>query len=255
MAPHRPPRIALALAITLAAVGARGCGGTPRGGVEATAPVATPPETATPEESPSDIVPAPGQPLRTRAQLDQLIERLGSERHADPERVIRDCKLEAGMSVADIGCGIGYFTFRLADAVGETGSVVALDIDRYLLDVLRADIDRRGSPLYRAIDVRLTDQRDAGLAAASIDVAFMAHLDFMAMEMLSPRGEAFMQTVIRALRPGGRLVVLQWMGVDPPFSSHEHVTDNAIGLGLTPIDTVHYEATNSYLQTFGRAEP
>ena len=45
-----------------------------------------------------------------------------------PVRVIEDINLRPGETVADIGCGSGYLTFRLADAVGADGKVLAEDI-------------------------------------------------------------------------------------------------------------------------------
>jgi len=47
-----------------------------------------------------------------------------------PEEVIKALSIQPGDHVADLGSGSGYFTFRLADAVGPTGKVYAVDIDK-----------------------------------------------------------------------------------------------------------------------------
>ncbi len=49
-----------------------------------------------------------------------------------------------GMTVADIGCGMGYFSIAMAEMVGERGSVIAADIQQEMLDILRKRAEKRG---------------------------------------------------------------------------------------------------------------
>ncbi len=53
-----------------------------------------------------------------------------------PDRVIESLRLEPGSKVADVGAGGGYFTFRLADAVGKDGRVYAVDVDEEMTTYL-----------------------------------------------------------------------------------------------------------------------
>lgn len=56
-------------------------------------------------------------------------ERFGRDRWQQPERVVAALAIEPGARVADLGAGGGYFTGRLADAVGPTKVVYAVDVD------------------------------------------------------------------------------------------------------------------------------
>src|SRR3990172_9550282 len=56
----------------------------------------------------------------------------GRDEWQQPERVVEALGLEPGARVADLGSGGGYFTFRLARAVGPTGKVYAVDVDEDL---------------------------------------------------------------------------------------------------------------------------
>jgi ubiquinone/menaquinone biosynthesis C-methylase UbiE len=58
-----------------------------------------------------------------------------------PDRVIASLEIEPGDYVADIGAGDGYFTFRLADAVGSNGKVFAVEVDDELVEALRRKAD------------------------------------------------------------------------------------------------------------------
>ncbi|MDP8957777.1 MAG: hypothetical protein M3N51_00920, partial [Actinomycetota bacterium] len=55
---------------------------------------------------------------------------LRRDRWQQPERVVAELGLQPGDRVADLGAGGGYFTFRLARAVGPSGVVYAVDTDR-----------------------------------------------------------------------------------------------------------------------------
>jgi SAM-dependent methyltransferase len=53
-------------------------------------------------------------------------------------RLIRECGIGPGMRVLDIGCGVGDMSMLLAEAVGDTGSVVALDREAAAIEVARS---------------------------------------------------------------------------------------------------------------------
>lgn len=66
------------------------------------------------------------------------------EKHGGQSTTIDALELRSGLRVADIGCGPGRLTFRIADAVGPDGEVVALDMQPRMLERVRARIAERG---------------------------------------------------------------------------------------------------------------
>ena len=61
----------------------------------------------------------------------------------NPERILRGLVSE-GDTVIDLGCGPGFFTLPLARMAGETGSVIAVDLQPEMLEQLRQRAERAG---------------------------------------------------------------------------------------------------------------
>ena len=74
-----------------------------------------------------------------------------------PDKVIRSLKLDGGDRVADLGAGGGYFTFRLADAVGGGGKVYAADIDSNMIEHLQQRARDEGYPNVEAVRGEVDD--------------------------------------------------------------------------------------------------
>src|SRR5688572_26305178 len=70
------------------------------------------------------------------------LERREREEEENPDLAMRLIRVQRGQTVADLGAGSGYYTRRLAKAVGETGKVYAVDIQQGMLDLLQASLAR-----------------------------------------------------------------------------------------------------------------
>ena len=114
----------------------------------------------------------------------------------EAEQVMALAGVAPGMSVADIGAGDGYYTVRLAAVVGETGRVLANDIDE---DALRRLGDRVERERLDNISIIPGEAADPRLPPASFDRIFMVH---MYHEVTEPY--AFLWHLRPALRQGGK---------------------------------------------------
>ncbi len=123
-----------------------------------------------------------------------------------PARVIQALELKPGMKVADIGAGTGYFTFRIAPKVPE-GKVLGVDIQPQMLAMLRRTAERRGVKNVEPVRGR---EDDPNLPEAGVDVALMVDAYH---EFDHPR--EMMQGIVRGLKPGGRVVLVEYRAEDP----------------------------------------
>jgi len=121
-----------------------------------------------------------------------------------PDRVLADMSLGPGRVVADVGCGHGYFTFRLAQAVGDQGHVCAADIDREAV----ADVRERAKREHLAnVEAIVSEPTDTKLTSGSLDAALICNvLHEAAPEQRLP----LMRDIVRALKPGACLYLIDW---------------------------------------------
>lgn len=124
-----------------------------------------------------------------------------------PEVVIDAMDLQGGEVVADLGAGSGYFTFRLAKAVGDKGKVLAVDIQDEMLETIR----RRAKSLGVTNVEEIKDsETDPHLPPSSLDLVLMVdvyhELDYPYEVMTNVRA---------ALRPRGRVMFVEYRKEDP----------------------------------------
>jgi len=112
-----------------------------------------------------------------------------------------------GMIVLEPGCGMGYFTLPLARMVGPEGRVVAVDVQGKMLSVLERRARKAG--LLDRIELREAGSDGMGLEDLSFQVDFAAALH-MVHEM--PDQSSFFSEVWNALKPGGRLLLVEPRG-------------------------------------------
>ncbi len=140
------------------------------------------------------------------------------ERHTwlPVSEVLERLDLRAGMTVADVGAGTGYFALPLATAVGERGKVFAIDLQPEMLALLQPKLVPAG---IANVDCRVGEATETGLAAGSCDLVLLANLWHELDHLPRVLGE-----VKRILRKAGRVGILDWRpGVEqPPGPPLEH---------------------------------
>jgi SAM-dependent methyltransferase len=158
------------------------------------------------------------------------LERPEREQEESPVKAIELMKLRPTDVVADIGAGSGYFSFRLAERVPK-GKVLAVDIQQEMIDVLAKVAKAKGMTNVQPV---LGTVEDPKLPEASVDVVLMvdAYHEF-------DHPNEMMTAIVKALRPGGRVVQLEYRAEDPnvPIKPHHKMTEaqarlemNAVGL-------------------------
>lgn len=111
--------------------------------------------------------------------------------------ILRD-HVRPGQTVADLGCGSGFYTFRLADLVGPEGTVIAVDRDPRLVRRLREVQAKRRSA--RNVHLRVSPaERLRGIASGTVD--FLLSNNVLCCTDL--RSESVGE-IARVLKPGGR---------------------------------------------------
>jgi ubiquinone/menaquinone biosynthesis C-methylase UbiE len=145
-------------------------------------------------------------------QWRQRLETESREVYVQRHAIVAAARARPGMAVADVGAGTGLFTRLFAAEVGAGGRVYAVDIAReFVLGNLRR---ARAEGHDNVVGIE-SSQQDTKLAAASIDLAFIcdAYHHF-------EQPQAMLASIRRALRPGGSLVVVDFVripGVSPDW--------------------------------------
>ncbi len=172
----------------------------------------------------------------------ELVHQLAC-RKEDDSAVLALLDLRPGESAADVGCGSGFYTLEMASAVGPDGTVHALDIQEDSLAFLRERLEALGCPGCGEITLVHNRIDDVGLPPSSLDAMLMSHLDFHAYHPPLPENERMIASAAAALRPTGRLVVVQDLYVIPG-GGEEHIVTNfeAVGLVLAEEPAYHEDS-------------
>jgi len=135
------------------------------------------------------------------------LERPEREKEEQPTKLLDALKLHPGDVVADIGAGSGYLTFRLADRVGPRGKVLAVDIQPEMLALIR---ERMKARMVNNVEPIRGTEKDPKLPANAVDLILMVDV-YHEFEYPVEMADA----MIRALKPGGRLVFVEYRLEDP----------------------------------------
>jgi ubiquinone/menaquinone biosynthesis C-methylase UbiE len=135
------------------------------------------------------------------------LERDEREFEEKPALVIDALQVKAGDTVADLGAGSGYYSFRLAYVVGPRGKVLAVDIEGKMLGVIR---DRAARQKISNVETIRSTAADPNLAAGSVDLLLMVDVYH---ELAFPYET--MRGVVAALKPGGRVALVEYRKEDP----------------------------------------
>jgi ubiquinone/menaquinone biosynthesis C-methylase UbiE len=166
--------------------------------------------------APASPPPAPhpspaAAPQRQPAQVfghehAEWLEREGRAETERPDEVIAAMKLRDGEVVAEIGCGTGFFSRRLARAVGPHGKVYAEDIQPEMLDLLQKYATQDGDANIVTV---LGSETDPKLPEGRMDWILLVDV-YHELQEPAP----MLSKIRKALKPGGRIALVEYRAED-----------------------------------------
>jgi SAM-dependent methyltransferase len=135
------------------------------------------------------------------------LERSERDQEEEPNVALNVLKIPKGASVADIGAGSGYMTERLSARVGPEGRVFANDVQPQMLEILARRLAARKIANVTLVQGTIDDPK---LPPASVDLELMVDVYH---ELSQP--QTMLRHLKEALKPGGRLVLLEYRKEDP----------------------------------------
>jgi tRNA A58 N-methylase Trm61 len=152
------------------------------------------------------------------------------EREAEeqPDAALDALEISRGATVADIGAGAGYMTWRLAERVGPAGKVYANDIQPGMLELLRKNMAARQLDNVEAV---LGQGDDPKLPRGALDLVLMVDVYH---EFSEP--QQMLRHIREALKPDGRMVLLEYRAEDPkvPIRAEHKMTVAQVKAEIEP---------------------
>ncbi len=136
----------------------------------------------------------------------EWLVRTRREREEATSVMFRELKLKPGQKVCDLGCGNGYLTLPMAEAVGDEGKVYAVDIQAEMLKMLRIRADKEGKENIVYIQGELHDPK---LPVGVLDLVLLVDVYH---EFSHP--EHMLRAIRASLKPGGRVALVEYRSED-----------------------------------------
>jgi ubiquinone/menaquinone biosynthesis C-methylase UbiE len=145
-----------------------------------------------------------------------------------PDQALDALKIPQDATVADVGAGVGYFTWRLAERVGPKGVVYAVDIQQEMLDQLQKNMRERHLANVRPVLGQIDNPK---LPKDSLDLIILVDVYH---EFSEP--EKMVERMRESLKPGGRLVFVEYRGEDPkvPIRPEHKMTVRQVRAEIEP---------------------
>jgi ubiquinone/menaquinone biosynthesis C-methylase UbiE len=137
----------------------------------------------------------------------EWLERAERESEERPSLLLKILKVQPGQAAADVGAGTGYLSIPLAGLVGAKGRVYAVDVQQEMLDMLSSKLVEQNVTNVIPVLGAITN---TALPAEAIDLVLLVDVYH---EFSHPR--EMMSSICRSLKPGGRVVFVEYRGEDP----------------------------------------
>lgn len=128
-------------------------------------------------------------------------EGVNRDRWQQPDKVVAALGLKSGDRVADLGAGSGYFTFRLAQAVGSQGTVYAVDVDDDMIALIQEQAQEKNAGNVRTVAAKSDDPR----LPEKVDLVFTSNTYHHIADRV-----VYFKNLQNHLRPGGRVAIIDF---------------------------------------------
>jgi ubiquinone/menaquinone biosynthesis C-methylase UbiE len=136
----------------------------------------------------------------------------------DPEQIIGFLNLPQGITVADFGCGTGYFSLPIARRIGSEGVVYALDILAEKLEAVESQAKTQGIHNVVIRRVNLEKKDGSKLAAESTDWVIIKDMLFQNKEK-----SLILEEAKRVLKPDGKILIIEWKKEQMPIGPSQEL--------------------------------
>lgn len=133
-----------------------------------------------------------------------------------PEKILTEAGVGIGMRVADLGCGNGYFTLTAAQMVGSRGQIYAVDILKSCLATVKREAGHNHLLNIKLVWSNLEKAGATRIPANSLDMTLIIHALYQAHDKI-----AFLREAVRLLKPGGKLLIVDWKKHPTPIGPPE----------------------------------
>ncbi len=159
----------------------------------------------------------------------------------NPDKIVEELGIKSGITVADFGCGAGYFTIPFAQKVKNTGKVYAVDVLSSALESVAGRAKLNGLANIETVRANVEIVGGSKLQDKSVDLVMLANILFQCADH-----DSVMQESKRVLKKGGKIVILDWIPrkvfLGPKFEhslSEEYVKKLCIKNGLKLIKNIN----------------
>lgn len=182
------------------------------------------------------------------------LERPEREKEENPKKLLEDLKITPGSIIADIGAGSGYYSFKMAKLTGDSGKVLAVDIQKEMLDIIKA---RSKKESVTNVEPILGGETDPKLADNSVDLILMVDVYH---EFSKPY--EMTEKMVKALKPGGRLIFVEFRLEDEnvPIKLVHKMSERQVIKEMSEFKNLKHAGTGKTLPwqhviTFVKSEP
>ncbi|MCK9344925.1 MAG: class I SAM-dependent methyltransferase [Candidatus Pacebacteria bacterium] len=123
----------------------------------------------------------------------------------DPVQVIGALGVYEGMIVADLGCGVGAYTLPIAEKVGESGRVYAVEVQKDFLINIKTEAAARGLKNIELLWGNIENLGGTKIKDDGVDAVIISNVLFLAEDK-----KGLLREARRILKTGGKLLLIDW---------------------------------------------